>query len=92
MIRILSPETTGEDLLLNGSINQRMATAITAAFIETCSFAETPKPLRLADMQKNLAPYSIASAQFRHTLRRAIGRVICQSRGKPARQLIVGAS
>ncbi|MEC8281941.1 MAG: hypothetical protein VX021_08330 [Pseudomonadota bacterium] len=50
MIRTLSPETTLEDLLLNGSINQRMATAITAAFIETCGFAETPKPLRLADM------------------------------------------
>ena len=52
MIRTLSPETTLEDLLLNGSINQRMATAITAAFIETYGFAETPKPLRLADMEK----------------------------------------
>ena len=29
-----------------------MATAITAAFIETYGFAETPKPLRLADMEK----------------------------------------
>ena len=35
MIGTLSPETTLEDLLLNGSINQRMATVITAAFIET---------------------------------------------------------
>ena len=52
MIRTLSPETTLEDLLLNGSINRRMATAITAAFIETYGFAETPKPLRLADMEK----------------------------------------
>ena len=52
MIRTLSPETTLEDLLLNGSINQRMATAIAAAFIETYGFAETPKPLRLADMEK----------------------------------------
>ncbi|MEC8116872.1 MAG: hypothetical protein VX124_05855 [Pseudomonadota bacterium] len=52
MIRTLSPETTLEDLLLNGSNNQRMATAITAAFIETYGFAETPKSLRLADMEK----------------------------------------
>ena len=52
MIRTLNPETTPEDLLLNGSINQRMATATTAAFIETYGFAETPKPLRLADMEK----------------------------------------
>ena len=52
MIRTLSPETTLENLLLNGSINQRMATAITAALIETYGFAETPKPLRLADMEK----------------------------------------
>ena len=52
MIRTLSPETTLENLLLNGSINQRMATAIIAAFIETCGFAETLKPLRLADMEK----------------------------------------
>ena len=52
MIRTLSPETTLENLLLNGSINQRMATVITAAFIETHGFAETPKPLRLANMEK----------------------------------------
>ena len=35
MIKTHSPEATLEDLLLNGGINQRMATAITAAFIET---------------------------------------------------------
>ena len=29
-----------------------MATSITAAFIETYGFAQTPKPLRLADMEK----------------------------------------
>ena len=52
MIRTFSPKTTLEDLLLSGGINQRMATPITAAFIETNGFAETPKPLRLADMEK----------------------------------------
>ena len=52
MIRTLSPETTLEDLLFNGSINQNMAIAITAAFIESYGFAETLKPLRLADMEE----------------------------------------
>ena len=52
MIRPLSPETTLEDLILNSSINQRMVTAITAAFIEICGFAETPNLLRLADIIK----------------------------------------
>ena len=61
MIRTLSPETTLENLLLNGSINQRMATAITAAFIETYGFAETPKPLRLADMEKSRAVFCCVS-------------------------------
>ena len=79
MIRTLSPETTLEDLLLNGSINQRMATAITAAFIETYGFAETPKPLRLADMEKISRRILLRQPNFRHALGRAIGCVMCQS-------------
>ena len=50
--KYLSKDTNLETLLKEGHINQRMAAAVTFAFIEVYGLGETPKTIVLADLSR----------------------------------------
>lgn len=52
--KYLSKNTNLETLLKEGHINQRMAAAVTFAFIEVYGLGETPKTIVLADLSRIL--------------------------------------
>ena len=50
--KYLSKDTNRETLLKEDHINQRMAAAVTFAFIEVYGLGETPKTIVLADLSR----------------------------------------